>query len=82
MKLSRALAVAAGQIETSPEQLCTIARAVAERRPPAVGTDCPVGPPPADTTTIPVDPVEHERMLGLSLQASHSLLTRTINLLK
>jgi hypothetical protein len=82
MKLARALAVAAKQLDVPPEQLRAIARTLSERQAGTVEKDRCAEPLEDGAATEVIDPAGLARSLSRSLQASHSLLTRTINLLK
>jgi hypothetical protein len=82
MKLSSAVALVAQQMSLSDCQLRTIARTVAERRANAARPEARPAPAPRSTSFDPAEPDEHGRSVHLSLLASQSLLTRTINMLK
>jgi hypothetical protein len=82
MKLSNAVALAAQRMDLAESRVRTIARTLAERRAAAAETDPQPAPGADDAGCDPIEPRGQERSLDLSLRASQSLLTRTINLLK
>jgi hypothetical protein len=83
MKLPSALALAARQMDMPAAQLQGIWRTLANQQPAATTAQTLAATTgPDDTAGDCGDEDEQARSLNFSLLASHSLLTRTINLLK
>jgi hypothetical protein len=82
MKLSSAVGLAAQQMGMPDCQLRTLARTLAEQRAAEAGDGPRAQPATRGVGLDPAEPDEHGQSDDVSLRASHSLLTRTINMLK